>query len=267
MQGMNSYILCTTPRTGSTLLCDLLAASGVAGAPDSFFMADPDPVWARAWKLPARQGLSAEDHARAYLGAVRDAGRAATPIFGLRLMRIDLAGVLRMIDVAHGPKAHDIDRIRAAFGETAFIHLRREDKLAQAISMIKAEQTGLWHVAPDGREIERLSPARPPRYDAARIRDRIALLEREDAAWQAWFAREGIEPLRLTYEEVSADPARAVAGICTALSVTLPTTVTLSPETARLADTTSDAWARRYRMERHCPEPASTDGRKDGKPH
>ena len=33
----------------------------------------------------------------------------------------------------------------------------RENKLAQAVSLIKAEQTGLWHIAPDGTELERVA--------------------------------------------------------------------------------------------------------------
>src|SRR4051795_11891381 len=31
------YLVCATPRSGSTLLCESLAATGVAGHPDEFF--------------------------------------------------------------------------------------------------------------------------------------------------------------------------------------------------------------------------------------
>ena len=37
MAKYESYVLCTSPRSGSTLLCKLLAATGVAGNPDSYF--------------------------------------------------------------------------------------------------------------------------------------------------------------------------------------------------------------------------------------
>ena len=36
-QTRNSYIICSTPRTGSTLLCSLLRATNVAGIPESYF--------------------------------------------------------------------------------------------------------------------------------------------------------------------------------------------------------------------------------------
>ena len=32
-----SYLICSTPRTGSSLLCDALTATGVAGRPEEYF--------------------------------------------------------------------------------------------------------------------------------------------------------------------------------------------------------------------------------------
>lgn len=39
---LDGYIICATPRTGSTLLRDLLASTRAAGGPDSFFMREID---------------------------------------------------------------------------------------------------------------------------------------------------------------------------------------------------------------------------------
>ena len=36
---MTSYLVCATPRSGSTLLCKTLAETGVAGDPEEFFEA------------------------------------------------------------------------------------------------------------------------------------------------------------------------------------------------------------------------------------
>ena len=159
---MKSYIICATPRSGSTLLCDMLAATGVAGAPDSFFMRRVDPVWARAWSLPQREGLDAAGYGAAYLAAAIAAGRGQTEVFGLRLMRENLGDLLGMIDTVYPGLDSDTTRLRAAFGETLFIHLTRADKLAQAVSLVKAEQSGLWHIGPGGVELERLSPPQAP---------------------------------------------------------------------------------------------------------
>jgi LPS sulfotransferase NodH len=36
----DSLIICATPRSGTTLLCDLLAETGVTGTPNSFYRAE-----------------------------------------------------------------------------------------------------------------------------------------------------------------------------------------------------------------------------------
>src|SRR4051812_29634736 len=39
----NVYLVCATPRSGSTLLCRALGATGVAGRPEEYFQARPAP--------------------------------------------------------------------------------------------------------------------------------------------------------------------------------------------------------------------------------
>jgi LPS sulfotransferase NodH len=249
MAGMDGYIICGTPRTGSTLLCDLLAAVPGAGAPDSFFMADPDPEWLRQWGFPERGTMDAADHAAACLDAAMRAGRGQGGLFGLRLMRRDLGALSEMIGLAHPGHDTDLARIRAAFGAVLFIHLTREDKLAQAVSMVRAEQTGLWHVAPDGTELERLAPPAEPVYDFGRIAAKLAELEAHDTAWRAWFAAEGVMPLTVGYAALSADPAAELARICEALGLPAPPPEHVRPGVARLADAVNRDWMQRFREE------------------
>lgn len=246
---MPSYVICSTPRTGSTLLCDLLSATGGLGDPDSYFMRDPGPEWSRRWGLPDPGTMPARDLAVARLRAAIRAGRAGTDVFGLRLMRENLADLCAAIDLAHPGNATDRARIEAAFGPTLFIHLTRGDKLAQAVSMVRAEQTGLWHIAPDGTEIERLAPKQEPVYDADRIAGTLADLQAFDAAWTTWFGAEGITPLTIGYESLSADPAAALARICMAMGVPAPAPESVRPGVAKLADATNADWMRRFRAE------------------
>jgi LPS sulfotransferase NodH len=243
---MDGYILCATPRSGSTLLCDLLAATGVAGDPDSYFMDDVDPVWSRRWGLPARDGQDETAYARNLLEAVQKAGQGGTQVFGLRLMYRNLGDLLAITDLAFPGHPTDSARLRAAFGDILFVHLTRRDRLTQAVSLVRAEQTGLWHVAADGTELERLAPPRPPVYDFDRIAATLADLEAQDAGWTAWFATEGINPIPLLYEELSADPGGAVGSVCHALGPVTPDIRRLARTVAKLADATSADWVRRF---------------------
>jgi LPS sulfotransferase NodH len=246
---LDGYIICGTPRTGSTLLCDLLASTKVAGNPDSFFMSEIDPLWAERWGLPGRDNMSDAEYSKAYLKAVIKAGKGGTDVFGLRLMRENLEGLSALIERSSPHLPSDKARLEAAFGNILYIHLAREDKLAQAVSMVKAEQTGLWHIAPDGTELERLAPPKNPEYDFDRIARKVAELEQYDAAWVSWFDRQGIEPLRIGYERLSTSPAEILTLICDALGVPAPAHESVRPGVAKLSDETSADWMRRYHLD------------------
>ena len=137
-------------------------------------------------------------------------------------MRENLDEFSAILDQVFPKLPSDRARLEKAFGNILYIHLSREDKLAQAISLVKAEQTGLWHIAPDGTEIERLAPPEEPRYDFERINREVLELESYDTAWNSWFDAQGIEPLRIGYEILSANPAATLIGICEALGIQAP---------------------------------------------
>src|SRR5580704_10381315 len=48
---VQSYLICATPRTGSSLLCGLLQSTGVAGRPESYFRQPDERSWASQWGL------------------------------------------------------------------------------------------------------------------------------------------------------------------------------------------------------------------------
>lgn len=249
MAPVDSYILCTSPRSGSTLLCRLLAATGVCGAPDSHFHEPSLSAWLEEYGMAGLRPGPEREALRAVMAAAWAEGRGGTQMFGLRLQRQSAAYLFEKLALLHPDARTDRARIEAAFGRTAFVYLTRESKLDQAISYVKAQQTGLWHRAPDGREIERLSAQREPVYDAAALTRQIALFETYEREWQAWFDRERITPLRLSYEAFSTDPIAGLGQVLARLGVALELTKGIELPVARLADGTNADWAARYRAE------------------
>jgi LPS sulfotransferase NodH len=83
----DAYIMCGTPRTGSTLLCGLLASTRTAGDPHSFYRRQDVAEWAEEWALPHPETMTAHEFDVAYLDAAIRAGKGGTGVFGLRLMR------------------------------------------------------------------------------------------------------------------------------------------------------------------------------------
>ena len=68
---VTSYFICATPRSGSTLLCDLLARTGVAGNPESYFRRQSIPYWARELKVAGDDQSTEPTIDRAFIAAVK----------------------------------------------------------------------------------------------------------------------------------------------------------------------------------------------------
>lgn len=173
------------------------------------------------------------------------AGSAETGIFGLRLMWPSAAEAAVRLDAASGGKADIADSIERQFGPTLFVHLTRLDRVAQAVSLVRAEQTGLWHVAADGSERQRTAPAQSPVFDADRIRQARDTLAAEDEQWVSFFAARCIQPLRLTYKALAADPQAMLADTLAALGCDPSIAAGVVVQTARMADATNASWADR----------------------
>ena len=77
---LNAYLICGTPRTGSTMLCGLLRSTDVAGRPESYFRLPDDQTWANRWGL-ARDQAENFDHGDYVPAAIR-VGSSPNGVFG-----------------------------------------------------------------------------------------------------------------------------------------------------------------------------------------
>ena len=245
-----SYVICTSPRSGSTLLCKLLAATGVAGKPGSYFHDGSISAWLGYYDLtPDVAALEKDILADVFNAAIAE-GSAGTGLFGLRLQRHSFDFFMQKLRVLHPKPATDAKRLEAAFGRTAFIHLTRRDKVEQAVSYVKAEQTGLWHAAPDGTELERLSPPQAPAYAPDKIAAQVEKMTAFDQQWESWFESQGLSPLVITYEALSADPVGTLKRVLEHLGRNPQAAGGVKPGVAKLADEMSKDWVTRFRAEK-----------------
>jgi len=244
-----SYVICATPRTGSTLLCDLLAGAGVAGQPDSFYRKQSIGDFISLWGLDLAPPYEGEAFERTYLAAALRDGLAGTDQFGIRIMWPSLPEIDARFTSLFPEARTTPERLAAAFGAPVYIRLSRKDKLAQAISRVRAEQTGLWHRHADGSERERVAPERAPEYDAKAVAAGIAEAEMYERNWTDWLEAHDITPVTLFYEDLADRPHATLAALLAALGHDPSLAKRAEVKTARLTDAINRDWAERFRRE------------------
>jgi LPS sulfotransferase NodH len=275
--------MCATPRSGSTLVCQALKATGVAGRPEEYFEAlrhsgrprrpeeyfggmddrsvldhlgertvgdDPQPrspLWSRA----------AYDR---YLDWAMETGTTDNGVFGAKLMWgyfEDFVSLLRNV-----PSYRDVpleDLMTTVFPEVTFIRVVRANKIRQAVSLWKAVQTATWReqdaiqsasVGLDDSEppyksfIQDHRPQLRFHYNAiAHLLDGIL---QEEASWDAFFEHCGISPILVLYENFAADYETSTVRVLERLRLSLPEAFAFEPRMKRQSDGINDDWARRF---------------------
>lgn len=238
---LDSYLICATPRSGSTLLCGLLTSSGVAGRPASYFNRRGLHDYAVNWRITRPRDGRIDD---AYVRAALAAGRTPNGVFGGRIMGETLPELIGDLTADTGPAVTDLELLTARFGRLGFVHLRRRDVVAQAVSWAKARQTHFWHpgeaVQPGGQH---------PHYDEDLIGRLVAAIETFEAGWARWFAANDIVPHRVVYEELAADPPRTAHAVLDHLGLSVPPG-RLVVGHHRQADQVNADWVARFRAAR-----------------
>ena len=229
-----SYFICATPRSGSTLLCEALRNTGVAGAPDEYF----GPMHVERWNKVWHTGDEKE-----YLQRVLATGATANGVFGCKLM-----GLYWDHFTAHLGKASQTEQadaahlIAASFPNTRYIWITRRHKVRQAVSWLKFIQGAAWYW-----EEEQPQALEGLEFKPQVIDDFIVQTALGESAWQDYFQAAGVQPYFVVYEDFGQSYAQTVRGVLEHLGVPRPQD--LGEGKRRLkkqADALSEDWVRQY---------------------
>ncbi len=194
-------------RSGSTWFSSLLARTGVAGRPEEY------------WELGAEAAAHRQKPFRTYadyLAYVRRQSATPNGVIGVNVMWRQMPGALnRMRRIQGWERLGDLELWQRALpGLRRFVYTYRSDVLGQAISWTRAAQT---------RQFTSLDVKRAePNYDSSLIEFYHMEIEAHCLAWEAWFTANGIEPLRVRYEDLLADPVGTVRTAVQFLGLELP---------------------------------------------
>jgi LPS sulfotransferase NodH len=264
MKPMLSYVVCATPRSGSTLLCHALDQTGVAGHPQEYFEAlsrsglprrpheyfDPERHANIVERLAFREmpdGMAKPnplwhpDTYDQYLAWALAEGTTPNGVFGAKLMwgyLGDFAELLRGID---GMRARPLPELLArAFPGLRYVQVTRENKIRQAVSLWKAVQTQAW------KADDEVKHAVEPVFSFRAINYLVRQLTAHDASWDAYFVGLGYEPLKITYEELAESTDAVVERVLAYLGIPAPQGASApAPRLSVQADDLSEEWVRR----------------------
>jgi LPS sulfotransferase NodH len=248
-------VVASTARSGSTLLCRALSGSGRAGAPTEYF--NPDFYRDRLRSVPfgdvsmrgrvgqARRLLTGDAEWRRVTLARLSKGAAARLVRDIGVEHASADGVfgVKFMWSQYQPLLHRGFGAEVWGAPVSWVSIRRADHLRQAVSFCMAEQTRQWTATEERRATAQYAP------------DRIAGLMQSFAdherLWDRYFQQIGVQPLRVTYEQLDADYERTVADVLAHLGCAGAPVVPRALE--RQSDEVTEEWIERYRRERGGP--------------
>ncbi|WP_374450430.1 Stf0 family sulfotransferase [Stella sp.] len=227
---LRPYVICASPRSGSTLLTTLLHGTGRMGVPAEYF----NPIHLQP-KLGARFGVSVGGPrvvAAGYLSALAAHRTSANGVFGAKILLSQMQSWI------------GVPQFRDLLARSTFLWLRRRDKQAQALSLVLAQATQVWHRDRDAAPVETV-----PRFSAGEMRRALGIVLAEDFAWREFFTINGVHPISVAYEDLVTDPDVPCRALAEALGVPdLPRLTLQQAVTRPTAGEANAVWRRQWRQ-------------------
>jgi trehalose 2-sulfotransferase len=237
-------LLCATHRTGSNVLEQYLKASQVAGRPREYYSPDLAKDFAKQKQLP-----DPEQSFIAYHRAILERWTTSNGIFAAKIMWRHVQAIHDQVAVDPAGIAYargtPWETITALHPAPMVVHVTRRDKVRQAISMLRAKQSGLFSTVHLDKGVKQAT--NPGEYDFHLLHYHVEKFAKEDAAWVALFREHGVPVQTIVFEEFVKDPQTQTVALLEALGLPEPTewywpAVLIRPQ----SDPASIEWAQRY---------------------
>lgn len=232
------YLICTTPRTGSTFLGTLLTNTGLAGMPWEYF----NEAEYSTWLFEHFQVYNFNE----YLHKIFKNTPSSNGVFGAKVMGAGyfetFANRIRQLPNYKNQNLSTPELMEDFFYNLKYIWLTRRNKIRQAISLYKALQSGRWHTN-DKRKLTGIEPV----FDFESVEYYLKEIIKQEAYWERFFNEADIIPLTIVYEDFCIDQEKAVRCILQYLGISTPPNLNLGEvKQKKLADSTTEIWVRQY---------------------
>lgn len=220
------YLIATTGRSGSTFLCSRIADYGELGFPMEFLNESYISEFDRLFPSP-----SLEDYERYVTGSF--ASRQG--IFGVKTdwWRFHEARKLGLFRTLTEP----LDLI---------VHLKRDDFVAQAVSLALAVETNVWHDRDVHSESLDAWHANCV-YDPGKLKAHARNLVNQEYHWRNFIAEAGAPSIELVYEDVAKDVDSAIRSLANAFDLRLGDNPPKAEAVRQANSAVAREWAARFR--------------------
>lgn len=214
--------ICSTPRSGSYLLCRYMINAGL-GVPHEYF--NPIVIQQIAPRLSfghAARDLNWFPRGRRDRLLLRRAERQHEKEFLAAYIRFLMTR--RCQGGVFAAKMHFRDFVRVLDNQPGtdllqdglFVYLYREDMLRQAVSEHFAQLTGRWGID----DTVTTPPVSSPNFfDHDAIDRALEDLSEQDRGWRLFMARHGAVPMSISYEKLCEDPFAFVVAVARRLGI------------------------------------------------
>jgi LPS sulfotransferase NodH len=226
MQPLEAVVICSSPRTGSGVLCSALWSTNLCGRPDEYLAAATRQDYERLWDCePSSYGQRALNF-----------GTTSNGVFGIKVHFQHLR-CASWIGSGRSPLATLAPRVH-------FYLVRRRDKVRQAVSLHRAQTTGRFKVLKGTAAIDDEAS-----FDYDAIRRALDEIVDWDRGWDEYFDWLGITPTILTYEEhVEEAYERTARSIIRGLEVAVPPAFAVTTEFHKQSDEVAERLVEQFRQ-------------------
>ena len=211
------YVICSSPRSGSTLLAETLLRMGI-GKPEEYF----NRAIHTGCVIETRKNFM-QPTSLVYIQNIKYEN-TVNGIFGLKTHYSQLARFPEIL----GNFTH-------IFSNAKYISVTRRNILRQAISTTRATQTDGWAA--------QLNQHKRPRFNFFGIIKHTILNANEIELWERFYDAHGITPLRILYEDLDEDYENTIRKVIVFLGVNGD----IPPRPIKKqADAITEAWVEHY---------------------
>jgi LPS sulfotransferase NodH len=215
-----NYIVMSSPRTGSSMLCAALSHTSLAGKPDEFM---------HDWWLKDNNHPEADiETLKQYVKKIISENVSANGVFGMKLHFHQFGNVFSRKRIGFNGGLEFLGNFQK------FILIYRHDKFLQAISEMLARESNLW-----GSEEEKsqFSLGRPFREsDVLRVTKILNRQVHEEHAWRDILRQLRANFHSVRYEDLASATKRELQGVKEYLGIKELAPVELVARTVKLAD-------------------------------